>query len=1576
MGWPTLDLGHAGAVLALTTLFTLPGATALASQLRHQRARDRFYEDADGRSTPEALGRFSNRWPKALLLLLSSVGAGISILILIFSLHTGEGGIAGVGEHSMLTATWGLILVQAIGIMVQHSPVKIHNLGLWHSFSSLLAASLSVRPLTRVSWQAAPYKDPAALVWTAHTLTTLALALTNITLPRRPDVSHHGRPVDAQWTVSTLSRLTWSWVQPLLRQATLQHDLNVDDVPLGGRGLRSADLARDWADAEGKRKPGATLFRSLMWAYRSRLALLWAVIVFRCFISVVPFWTMLHIMKVLEQRDEGESQHSELLALVVLMAGSNLLDAWIESWAYWFTMADLALPIRAQLSSLVFGKSLRRKDVKSPSRNQESQSPIALEAQNGPAATTTAAAAAPAAQSTINDKNDNDDNDDDSSQSAVNLVAVDTEHITTFAQYHFLLLNGVLKLLVFSTFLIQLMGWAPFATGLLAWAATLPANAWFTRLLVGQSKTLMAVRDCKLALLGEVLRGIRQVKFAALEARSKSSVLGLRERELGVLWRFFVADTGLGACWIASPILLAATSLTVYVAIHGRLLPSVAFVSIGMFNTLETTLGSLPELVTLGIEFMVSLRRIATYLKGPEVQGIEQQGSNVVFSDASVSWPVDGDTATKDRFILRGLDFAFPEGELSVITGKTGTGKSLLLSAILGEVDVLKGSVHVPVTSQPVDDDDEHEDSPPPNTDNWIIPGSLAYVAQNPWLTSNSLRDNILFGLPLDRSRYDQVIDACALRQDLAALADGDETYLGSNGVNLSGGQKWRLTLARAVYSRASVLVLEDVFSAVDAHVGRWIFERCLRGALCEGRTRILVTHNLGLVWAGTRFLVELGEDGAVVHAERPKRESLGAVMDAESSSFDREQSETASADAVHIPQVVQPASAVPSSSLDGKSKRKFVQDETRQKGTVSNHVYKTYIKSCGNVYLWFICALSFVTYEAGIIGRAWWLRKWTSTSKSTQDGLHVANVFHDDQTSLVPTASTFIAQQYHHPLSYVDVYILISAATAVVGAVRFFWTYILSIKASRHTFERMLAVVLHAPLRWLDTVPTGRVLNRFTADFNIIDERINASWTLFASNALRLVGICTGSLLVSGYLALPALLLLGVGLITGRRYLAASRPLKRLESNAKSPVFDVFATTWAGIATVRAFDRVAAACVTQMHAHVDAWLMATYYITLANRWMSFRMALVAALFCVSVGAFIIYDPAVDAALAGFALSFVLDFSENLRWTIRCYGDMELAMNAMERAVEYMNLETERLDGEKPSAAWPTSGSVEIEDLEVAYAPDLPPALSGLSLRVGHGERVGVVGRTGTGKSSLTLALFGFLESRRGSILVDGMDVSKVCMQDLRSRMSIIPQDPVLFSGTIRSNLDPFNEHADSELFDALARVQLIDPYSTDFPTPIPTSTSFMNIYTNTNTNIFQDLHSPISQSGGNLSQGQRQLLCIARAIVARRKITVLDEATSAVDVPTDILIQRSIREGFGGDSSGNGKNGTLIVIAHRLSTVADFDKILVLEGGRMVEYGTPRGLWEGGGAFRRMCETSSEGEKRKLKEAIFSVEP
>jgi ABC-type multidrug transport system fused ATPase/permease subunit len=387
------------------------------------------------------------------------------------------------------------------------------------------------------------------------------------------------------------------------------------------------------------------------------------------------------------------------------------------------------------------------------------------------------------------------------------------------------------------------------------------------------------------------------------------------------------------------------------------------------------------------------------------------------------------------------------------------------------------------------------------------------------------------------------------------------------------------------------------------------------------------------------------------------------------------------------------------------------------------------------------------------------------------------------------------------------------------------------------------------------------------------------------------------------------------------------------------------------------------------MYKQLNNWTASYWYLWLFNRWLGWRLSMIGAFFGATVAGLIITMNGIDAALAGFALAFSLEFSGAIQWTIRHYTNLELDLNAAERIIEYSDLPTESLDGADPPAAWPTEGRLEVNGLVAGYASDLPPVLKGLTFSVERNERIGVVGRTGAGKSSLTLALFRFIEAREGSITIDGLDISKLKLQALRSRLAIIPQDPVLFSGTVRSNLDAFNEHTDAELREALQRVHLISaPTSRDEQTSgaessPPTSTE------NQNTNPFASLTSPITEGGLNLSQGQRQLLCLARAIVSRPKIMVLDEATSAVDMATDALIQRSIREEF--------TDSTLIVIAHRLSTIVDFDKILVMGVGRVVEFGGARELWgqegEIKGAFRKMVEDS--GEREVLERMILGTQ-
>jgi ABC-type multidrug transport system fused ATPase/permease subunit len=523
---------------------------------------------------------------------------------------------------------------------------------------------------------------------------------------------------------------------------------------------------------------------------------------------------------------------------------------------------------------------------------------------------------------------------------------------------------------------------------------------------------------------------------------------------------------------------------------------------------------------------------------------------------------------------------------------------------------------------------------------------------------------------------------------------------------------------------------------------------------------------------------------------------------------------------------------------------------------------------------------------------------------------------------------------------------------------------YVGSIHASKVLFDRLTYVVLRAPLRWLDTVPVGRILNRFTSDFHMIDSHIASDLGFMLYNVLEVAGVVIAGLFVSPLMIIFAIILLVICMNYALYYLAGAREVKRLESNAKSPVFEAFGSALTGVGTIRSFDK-ADTFIQRMYVKIDTHARAYWHLWSFNRWLGFRLNIVGAIFATIIAALIVSIRSMDASLAGFALSFALQYTEALVWALRQYSSVELDMNATERVIEYSNIEIEDQTGLPVPAAWPTSGRLEIDSLVTGYAADLPPVLKGLSFSVENNQRVGVIGRTGAGKSSLTLALFRFLEAREGTIHIDGIDISKIKLHDLRSRLAIIPQDPVLFSGTVRSNLDPFNQHTDAELRDALERVHLIRSSQSQShsgtATPGPSASGTTTPSENKNLNIFTSLASTISEGGLNLSQGQRQLLCLARAIVSRPKIMVLDEATSAVDMATDALIQRSIREEFG--------DSTLIVIAHRLSTIADFDRILVMKEGRAVEFGAPRELWDTKGEFWGMCGES--GERDVLEEVI-----
>ena len=564
-----------------------------------------------------------------------------------------------------------------------------------------------------------------------------------------------------------------------------------------------------------------------------------------------------------------------------------------------------------------------------------------------------------------------------------------------------------------------------------------------------------------------------------------------------------------------TPILFAIFALATYTYIHGDLLPSIAFTALSLFIQLEGLTGMVPMLLTFAVNAKVSADRIDKFLARSEKPENTYPGDSVCFDKATVSFPSDAERDDEDRFILRDISMDFPNGALSVISGPTGSGKSLLLAAILGEAEVLSGNIRVP--------------RPPPlherfdskaTAANWILPTAIAFVSQTPWIENATIKDNILFGLPFDTTRYDKVISACALTKDLAMFEDGDSTEVGAQGISLSGGQKWRLTLARAFYSRAGILILDDVFSALDAHVGKEIYDNALLGELAEGRTRILVTHHVSLVLPRAKYAVRLGSRGTLEHAgpieELRQTGGFQDILDSEASTVNGADTETGASSQTTLQE--QSANSVPAAVANETpapakhTPKKLVEDEHREVGGIKKSVYVKYLNETGGFPFWTFVFFIYVAARALSMCRSWWIKIWTATYEHSRGEMTtLAHSYTMQLQLLTPTfnSSTFTAQSSDHGLGYyLGIYVAISVVSVLASAARFYFVYSGSLRASRTVFRQMTFKVLHTPLRWLDTVPTGRILNRFTADCSSMDSNLAINFAYVSGNTLGLLGI------------------------------------------------------------------------------------------------------------------------------------------------------------------------------------------------------------------------------------------------------------------------------------------------------------------------------------------------------------------------------------------------------------------------------------------------------------------------------------
>eukprot|EP01134_Creolimax_fragrantissima_P008215 CFRG8215T1 len=1077
-----------------------------------------------------------------------------------------------------------------------------------------------------------------------------------------------------------------------------------------------------------------------------------------------------------------------------------------------------------------------------------------------------------------------------------NLMSVDAQRFMDLLPYMHMIWSGPLQITLAMYFLWDTMGPSVLA-GVAVLVLTIPINAVVARFIRRFQVNQMRVKDHRMKFVNEVLAGMKVIKLYAWEKPFLESLGQARKDELKVLKQIQYFGAGTSFIWNTTPFMVSLVTFLCYVALGNQLSAEKAFVALSLLNLLQFPVVMFPNVINSIIEASVALNRVHKFLTAEEIDrssvehivdtNVPHKGEwgEVDVENGTFAWSSD------ESPILKKINLTVEGGELVCIAGRVGSGKSSLISAILGEMSQTAGTVR--------------------------MNGSLAYVPQQAWIQNATVKDNILFGKPYERERYEEVIYACALKDDLKMLDDGDETEIGEKGINLSGGQKQRISLARALYQNCDIYILDDPLSAVDVHVGRHIFDKVLGpDSLLKNKTRLLVTHKIEFLPQCSRIVVlrhgyidEVGDYDTLrknggefslfleEFTNKNETDDEGSELSDneveaidESTNFLRKKSSSSrkrhgsSASLKHEQSTV---------SVQQQPAAKLIEAETAATGTVKLNVYSAYLQAVG-LPVSLVILMTYVLSQGFQLSSSVWLSHWSSVSSS--DPQYASD----------------------HWGFYLGIYgawgIGFSISTVFVAFVCAFG----SITASQKLHDTMLHNIMRCPMSFFDTTPLGRIVNRFSKDMYTVDESLPSSMRALLGTLFKVLGtifIISYSTPIFLTVVLPMSV---VYILVQRFYVATSRQLKRLDSVSRSPVFAHFGETLNGVSTIRAYKQQVR-FRESFEGHLDYNQQAYYPSVSSNRWLAVRLEL--------NGNFIVFFAALFAVLArghidpstvGLSISYAMGITQSLNWIVRMTSELETNIVAVERVKEYSEVTTEApaiVPGNAPPTAWPTRGEVTMKNVCVRYRQGLPNVLKGVSVDIKSAEKIGVVGRTGAGKSSLTLALFRLMELSEGKILIDGIDLAEMGLENLRSRLTIIPQDPVMFSGTLRSNLDPFNTYDEVSLWNTIANCHLTD-------------------YVNAQA---LKLDAVVSEDGNNLSVGQRQLVCLGRALLRKTKILVLDEATAACDLETDELIQSTIRSEF--------KDCTIITIAHRLKTIMDSDRILVLDAGKVAEFDSPANL-------------------------------